>query len=81
MHDWTKLIDLVGDAIAGPKVPASLVEGLAESLGLPPSQVDELADEIRELFSEEPELGAMARAGSVDQVVESLSALLVQLKR
>ena len=46
MHDWSQLIlDIVNDVVDGPKVPETVSEGLADTLGLAPDQVDEIAGE------------------------------------
>ena len=81
MHDWSQVIlDIVNDVVDGPNVPETVSEGLADTLGLAPDQVDEIAGELRTILSDEKELEAVARADSVDQVIESLSSLMVRLK-
>ena len=72
--------DMVTDVIDGPKVPEEVAEGLADSLGIGPQQVDALAGELKGILVEERELEAIARADSVDEVIESLASLLVELK-
>ena len=81
MDDWSELIrSVVTDVLDAPSVPESVAEGLADSLGIAPDQVDQIADELKSLLSEERELEAVARAGSVDEAIESISSLLVELK-
>jgi|TARA_B100001964_G_scaffold227151_1_gene276778 hypothetical protein len=82
MDEWRKLIrTMVTDVLDGPGLPEDVAEDLAESLGIAPDQVEELAAEIKTILADERELEAMARADSVDEVIESISSLLVELKR
>ena len=81
MDELGQLIrNMVTDVIDGEAVPSEVAEGLADSLGIGEKQVEELAGELKVILSEEQELEAIARADSVDQVIASLSSLLVELK-
>jgi len=81
MDEWKKLIrTMVTDVLDGPGLPEDVAEDLAASLGIAPDQVDELAGELKTILADERELEAVARADSVDEVIESISSLLVELK-